>query len=225
MGCTLRSILTTAAACLAATGLLQAQSEPWSGRIGAVLPSGGASQWVGKAIGPSIDIMVSYPMANADTVRMRFGYYALKGNRSDPQTLTLPATAPADYPANTMNELFGFTYGFEYLRALPLRFYALGGLGVAYTSATRKGTFNLTSVSSGTVVSNYGANSFAPYLCAGFGYQVNSFVAVEALYQASSVMAQTRYLDITSAGYGAPGQVMFKKLAVGTLSLGLTINF
>ena len=220
-----RTLLLSTAALLAASCALQAESGNWGGQIGGAQPSGDAKAWVGQTSGFSVDILDTYPLGNQDAVRMRFGFTTFKATSANPETLVLSSTAAASYPANTVNELFTFTYGGEYVYTLPARLYVLGGLGVAYVTATRKGTFDLTSAGNGQVATNYSANNFVPYFCAGAGWQITPTLALEARWQTTSLKAQVRPIDLSAGGFTAPGQVQFDKLSVSSLSLGLSLTF
>ena len=217
MGIPVRAYLLTAV--LATSGALHADTGgTWSGMLGAALPSGGTKQWVKTSIGPALDIMETYSLGSHDAIRMRFGYWDLKSSSDAPQTLILAKTAAASYPASTTNEVFGFSYGAEYVRTLPADFFVLGGLGVTYLSATRTGTFTLPS---GAVTTNFGANNFVPYLTAGLGFQITQSLAVEARWQTAAMKAQLRPVNIS----GATSQVQFDKLNVSTFTIGLNLTF
>ena len=224
MGTSLRAIVTTAAALLAC-GALHAESGTWGAQIGMAQPSGGAKQWVGSSVGAALDVTDTYSLGGQDSVRMRFGYFTFKGSSSTPQTLTVPGWAQATYPASTTNETYAFTYGAEYVRTLPARLYVLAGLGVAYVSANRTGTFDLTNAAAGPVKSNYDANNFVPYYCAGLGFQITRSVALEARYQSTTMKAQTRKLDLKDLGSTTPAQVAFDKMTVSALTVGLSLTF
>ncbi|WP_316415432.1 outer membrane beta-barrel protein [Mesoterricola silvestris] len=224
MGTSLR-VLATTAAVLLASGALQAESGIWGGQIGMAQPSGGAKQWVDSTVGVALDVTDTYSLGGQDSVRMRFGYFTFKASSSAPQTLTVPGWAQATYPANTDNEAYAFTYGAEYVRTLPARLYVLAGLGVAYATANRTGTFDLTNAGAGPVKSNYDANNFVPYYCAGLGFQITRSLALEARYQTTSMKAQTRKLDLKGLGIATPAQVAFDKLTVSTLTFGVSLTF
>lgn len=225
MGTSLRAFMTTATALLAGSCALQAESGTWGVQVGAMQPAGGAKQWVGSTVGASLDVTETYSLGAQDAVRMRFGYFTSKASSGNPETLAVPGRAQATYPASTTNELFAFTYGAEYIRILPARLYVLGGLGVAYVSATRTGTFDLTGATYGPVKSDYGANNFVPYFCAGLGVQITRSVALEARYQTTTMKAQTRKLDLSAVGNTTPAQVAFDKMTVSAMTLGLSITF
>jgi len=221
----LRLFLTASLGILAAPSLLQAQSGAWGGEIGVFSPMGGAKTWTGSTVGPALDITESFPLGQDDTIRMRFGYWDAKASSSLPQVLAVPGGAAASVPANTRNEAFGFTYGGEYVRNLPARLYVLGGLGVTYLTVTRTGTFDLTAAGYGPTSANFGANNFMPYFCLGLGCQLTRNLALEARYQASSLRAQYRGIDLSSAGIGGPGRVTVDKLSLSGLTLGLALAF
>jgi hypothetical protein len=216
--------LIAAVSLLAAAPALQAESGPWSGMLGAATPAGATRQWVGSTVGPSLDIMETYTLGTHDAIRMRFGYWDLKASRDMPDNLIVPGQAAAPYPANTTNEIFGFTYSAEYVYTLPARFYVLGGLGVTYVSATRTGTFDLSSIGSGKVSTNYGTNNFVPCVSLGLGFQLTSSLALEARWQTATMKDQKRPIDLTSVNLGV-GQEVFSKLNVSTLTVGLNVNF
>jgi hypothetical protein len=223
MSTSTRVLMATAAAVLGLSPL-HAESGPWGLEVGAVLPSGGSKSFVGTCVGPSIDVMQSFALTTEDAVRMRFAYWALKASSGAPDTLTVPGAATASYPASTTNQLFAFTYGAEYVRSLPARFYVLGGLGVTYLTATRQGTWNLSSAGLGAASSNYSANNFVPYFTLGAGYQITGSIALEGRWQTSTMRSQYRPLDLSSIG-AADGQVTFDKLQVSTLTVGLVLTF
>jgi hypothetical protein len=222
MGIRFRLLLPATALLLAASSLHADESSVWGFGLGAAQPSGGAKQWVGSVTGSTIDVLESFSLGSDDTVRMRFGYFTFKGNRSTPDTLVLNGRAAALYPANTTSEAFTFSYGAEYVRSLPVGFYVLAGLGVAYDTATRKGTFDLTSAGQGIVQSNYGANNFVPYFSAGLGFQFTKSLALEARWQTSSLKAQTRPMDL---GSGNTAQVLVDKTSLTAMTVGLTLTF
>ncbi len=224
MGISLRAIVPTAAALLAC-GALHAESGIWGVQVGMAQPSGGAKQWVGSTVGAALDVTDTYSLGGQDAVRMRFGYFTFKASNRNPETLTVPGWAPASYPADTTNEAYAFTYGAEYVRTLPARLYVLAGLGVAYVSANRTGTFDLTAASAGPVRSNYDANNFVPYFCGGLGVQITRSLALEARYQSTSMKAQTRRLDLKPLGLSTPAEVAFEKLTVSTLTVGFSLTF
>ena len=217
MGTPSRVFLLTAL--LAASGALHADTGGiWSGMLGVALPSGATKGWAKASIGPSLDIMETYSLGGHDAIRMRFGYWDLKAS-SDAGVIPYPATTPPSVAASTTNEIYGFTYGAEYLRLLPADFYVLAGLGATYVSATRTGTIALPD---GTVSSNYGANNFVPYLCAGCGYQLTQSLAVEARWQTATMKEQIR--PITNAA-GGTDQVLFNKLSTPAFTIGLSLTF
>jgi hypothetical protein len=222
MGIRFRHFLPAAVLLLAATSLHADESGVWSAGLSVAQPSGGAKLWVGSVTGTAVDVMESFSLGTNDTVRMRFGFFTFKGNRSNPDTLVLNGHAAALYPANTVSEAFTFSYGGEYVRNLPAGFYVLAGLGVAYDTATRKGAFDLTSAGQGIIQSNYGANNFVPYFSAGLGFQFTHALALEARWQTSSLKAQTRKLDL---GGGATAQVLVDKASLTALTVGLTLTF
>lgn len=221
-----RAFLTTAAAFMAASCFLQAESGPWSGEIGAVSPSGGSKQWTGSTVGPSINVMQSYSLGNNDTIRMRFGYWDLKASNITPQTVIVPGGVAASYPASTTSEMFSFSYGADYIHFLPARFYVLGGLGVNYISASRTGTFDLTSAGGGLPNTTYSANNFVPYICLGAGYQITQSLALEARWQTTSMKAQQRPINLSSGGtYTTPGQAVVDKITAPVLTVGISVTF
>ena len=226
MGTPLRACLTTALLCTAA-GLLQAEDiGTWSGMLGAVKPMGGSKAWVGSSVGPSIDIMETYSMGASDAIRMRFGYWDLKGSRTATVSMSRPTTA--SIPATGTDELFGFSYGAEYVRYLPGRAYLLGGLGVTYISATRTGAFDLTTVGLGHYNGSYGANNFVPYFCFGAGYQFTQSLALEARFQNSTMKPQSRPIELstpTNPPVSSTGQGNFGTLNTPTLTIGLNLTF
>ena len=221
----LRLILTASIALLAAPCLLQAQSGAWGGQISMFSPMGGAKTWTGSTVGPALDITESFALGQDDTIRMRFGYWDAKASSSLPQVLAVPGGTPASVPANTRNEVFGFSYGGEYVRNLPARLYVLAGLGVTYLTATRTGTFDLTAAGYGPTSANFGANNFMPYFCLGLGCQLTHNLALEARYQASSLRAQSRGVDLSSAGIASPGQATVDKTSISGLTVGLALAF
>lgn len=224
MGIPVRAMMTTVL--LAAPAALLADQGSWSGQIGAVQPLSGAKKWVTSTTGPSVDILNTYALTSMDAIRMRFGYWDLKSSTSNPQDLILPGGATiATYPASTNNELYGFTYGGEYYRNLPARIFAFAGLGATYVSANRKGTFDLTSAGGPAVKANYEANNFVPYFTAGLGVHITRSLDLEARWQTANLKAQTRGLDLSAGGYTMSGTAVVDKLAVSTVTVGLTVNF
>ena len=221
----LRLLLTASIGLLAAPCLLQAESGNWGGQIGMVSPLGGTRTWTGSTVGPALDITESYSLGQVDAIRMRFGYWDVKASSSQPQVMVVPGYAGASYPAATTNEAFGFSYGAEYVRNLSSRFYILGGLGVNYLTVTRSGTFNLTAAGGGATSASFGANTFGPYLCLGAGFQFTHSLSLEARYQASSLKAQNRGVDLSSSGITSPGLATVDKLNLSTLSIGLALAF
>lgn len=225
MGIKVRATLTAFALLLAAP-VLRADQGDWSGGIGAVQPLSGAKQWVNATTGPYVDILETFALTQSDFIRMRFGFWTLKSSTTSPQDLVLPGeTAAGTFPASTTNELYGFTYGGEYYRNLPARTFVFGGLGVTYLTATRKGAFDLTSAGSGSASANYGANNFVPYFTAGLGVHLTRSLDLEARWQTATLKAQTRGIDLSSAGYTTAGTALVPKLTLSTVSVGLTVNF
>jgi len=92
----IKSLLCTVAlGLIAAAPLTRAQdSAPWSVGLSAVAPTGGAREWVGSTTGFSLDLMQSFFLGYGDTVRMRLGYFGLKGPRSTPQMVAFPGRLP-----------------------------------------------------------------------------------------------------------------------------------
>lgn len=227
---TFRVLLCTAALLSAATVLRAAQDTgQWGCGIGVALPSGDTKKWVGTTTGADLDITQTFALGADDAIRMRFGFFTFKGSSTNPVTLVLPGgTVPETFPASTTNQLFAFSYGAEYVRALPARLYVLGGLGVNYVTATRSGTFDFTSAGTGTVPARYDANNFVPYVCLGLGVQLGSNVALEARWQTTSMKSQTRYVDLSNGGVGpytTPGKVYLDKMNPAEFSIGLALTF
>ncbi|GEM_PF-2907237 len=220
-----RAITLAAAALLAAPAALRAESGTWSVTVGGAQPSAGAKTWVGSTTGVSLDVLETYPLTATDAVRMRFGFYTFKAGNTLDRTITVPGGTATAFPANTTNELFAFTYGAEYVYNLPLNLTVLGGLGVAYVTATSKGTFDLTGAGNGPVSTNYSANNFVPYLCAGLGYRASRAVMVELRWQGCSMKQQNRPIDLSGGGYTTSGRVAFDKMNVSSISLGLNLTF
>jgi hypothetical protein len=225
MGILVRTAL-TAAALLAASVALHADQGAWGGQVGAVQPTGGSKQWVNSTAGPSLDIFETFPLTSDDFVRMRFGYWDTKSSTGFTQQIILPGSAaPGTFPASTTSELYGFSYGAEYLRNLPGRTFVFGGLGVTYLTADRSGTFDLTSAGYASANTSFSANNFVPYLTAGAGFRISRAVDLEVRWQTATLKAQNRNLDLSSAGFSQPGVAIVDKLTVSTLTIGLTVNF
>jgi len=208
------------AALMAASCLLQAESGTWGAQVGLAQPSGGAKLWLGSTTGTSLDVTETYPLSEMDQVRMRFGFFTFKANSSTPQVVIQPGGATVACDAQTTNELFNFSYGAEYLRILPGKVYVLGGLGVNYVTASRKGTFDFTPAGGAITGSHYSTNNFVPYVTLGLGYPVTRNVALEARWQTTSMKGQNRRFD-----FDAPGLAVVDKMSVTALTLGLNITF
>jgi hypothetical protein len=192
--------------------------------LGALVPTGGARRWLGSTTGPALDIMESFDIFKRDSLRMRFGFFYLKAPVVLSQTVTLPGTPAAAYPYSSSNELFGLTYGVDYLHPLARRSYVLGGLGFGYLTASTRGSLDLGAQGSGVVQARYDANGVAPYACLGLGVNLASNLALEMRYQISSVRAQQRGIKMGSGG--PPGAVAsFPRVDVGGLSFGLVASF
>jgi len=214
-----------AMAVLGAASLLRADDLPMSVGLGAVVPFGGAKQFVGSTTGISLDFMESFDLSYGDSIRMRLGYFDLKAPQSTPQTVTFPGQAPASYPYSSSDELFGFTYGADYIHPFHGGTYALGGLGYAYLTANRKGILDLTAAGAGPTGANYDANALVPYLTLGGGWQATSSLALEARYFYSSIKAQPRGLTYTSANAPSGGVAQFGGVNATILTLGLVVKF
>lgn len=222
MTLTTRALLPAAALLLAALPL-RAEMGTWGFQVGAAQPAAGAKTFLGNPTGVTLDLTQAFSLATHDTVRMRFSYATFKASSDNPDLVAIGANPATSCPASTTNEFFYFSYGAEYVRNLPARLYVLAGLGAAYVTVTRKGEFNLESQGGASLVkTNYSANNFVPYLCAGLGVQVTDSVSLEARWQATSLKAQERPLDL---GGGSTGTVTVPKTNLSTLSLGLAIQF
>jgi hypothetical protein len=225
MGNALRSIMATTGVLLLGSGTLRGRDMDLSVGIGTAAPSGGLKRWVGSGVGPSLDIMESFDLNSGDFLRLRLGYFAFKARGNAAQTLALPESAGADYPADTSNQVFGFTYGAEYLYLFRPKVYLLGGGGVEYLQATRLGSIDLTSSGQGVAPFRYSAVSLVPYLCAGLGWRFNPHLAFEGRYQYSSLKNQTRGVDLRKQGFSAPGTAIVPGFSAPTATLGLLFYF
>jgi hypothetical protein len=217
-------LLLLAAAAMASGPGLRAGDGTFGAALGALVPTGGARRWLGATTGPAVDAMESFEVYRQDRLRMRMGFFYLKAPVDLSQTVTFPSIPAAVYPYSSSNELFGFTYGVDYLHSFGSRVYALGGLGFGYLTAAAKGSLDLSAQGSGVVQARYDANGLAPYACAGLGVDLGAHLALEARYQASSVRAQQRVLRM---GKGGPegGVASFPRVDVGALSFGLVASF
>jgi len=225
MGDPLRTFATIAIVLVSGVGNVQAWGEPLSVTTGWATPLGGTKQWVGSAGGPSIDLMESFTLDSGDTVRMRLGYFAFRGWRDLPQTLALSGDTAAVYPATTSNQLFAFTYGADYIHPFPAKVYILGGAGVSYLQVSRSGTIDLTSNGFGPTLFRYNAESFVPYVCAGMGFPLNKYMAIEGRYQYSSLKGQTRGVDFSASGFQTPALATVNGISASALTLGLVFSF
>ncbi|HLO67474.1 MAG TPA: hypothetical protein VK188_10680 [Holophaga sp.] len=208
----------------AATLPLHGGDGAWSLQVGAAQPSGGLKAWMGTTTGIAVDLVDSFALGQRDTVRMRFGFQTFKANGSTPETIQLPNGAGTVTAATAATaEAYTFSYGADYVYAPTSRFYVLAGVGVAYVTATRKGTFDLGA--SGVARTNYSANNFVPAFCAGLGFQATKAVALELRWQSTTLKEQQRPIDLNTAGIASPGQVQFAKQTVTSLSLGVSIAF
>ena len=223
MGKALRSIMATTGMLLLGSGTLPGQDL--SVGIGAAAPSGGLKRWVGSRLGPSLDIMESIELTSGDFLRLRLGYFAFKARGNAAQTMALPDSAGADYPADTSNQVFGFTYGAEYMYLFRPKAYLLGGGGVEYLQATRLGSIDLTSSGQGGGPFRYSAVSLVPYFCAGLGWRFNPHLALEGRYQYSSLKSQTRGVDLRKLGFTASGTAIVPGFSAPTATLGLLFYF
>jgi hypothetical protein len=221
----LSNALLLASLALAPGPRLAAGDGTFGASLGAAMPTGGARRWLGTTTGVTMDLMQSFSIRGDDTLRVRFGFLYLKAPEAMSQTVAFPATPAAAYPYSSTNELFGFTYGLDYLRAFPGRsWYALGGLGFAYLTASTKGNLDLTAQGSGVVRAQYDANSLSPYLTLGMGVKLVPHLALETRYQYSSVRGQQRGLKVQGGG-PVGGTARFNRVDMGTLTFALVGSF
>ena len=210
---------------LLGSSLFGLDNSRWGFQAGAALPQGSSKQFIGSGSGPALDLLVSFPLDSGDVVRTRMGWFAFKANGTARQTLTLPRSTSASYPASSSNTLWGITYGAEYLHFLPGKGYFLGGAGAAYLTATRDGTLDLSSAGIGPAAFRYSANNLVPYLCLGAGLRFNARLALEGRYQWSSMKGQVRGVDLSKAGLATPATASFTGITTSTLNLGLVATF
>jgi hypothetical protein len=207
----------------AAAGLLHAASSPWALQAGLAVPTGGGERWVGSNPAPTLDLIKSFDLPSDDTLRFRLGYFGFSAKRNDPQNLSLPP-ASNSFPASTTNQLIGFSYGVEYLHLLTRNIYGLGGAGLAYLTASRSGTVDLTSASLGPTSFNYSAAKVVPYICLGTGYRFTQSLALEGRFQFSTMEGQVRPASFPN-GFSPSPKANFPGLTTPTLSLGLVLGF
>jgi len=213
---------------LLAAGLgcaLHADTGTFGVQVGAALPMGGMRQWVGSGPGVSVDLMNSFDLAPYGVLRMRLGYCAWQGIGTNSQSIALPGSAEATFPASSNDQLFIITYGADYLYNLRSKAYLLGGLGFGYLTASRSGTLVLASVGSGSPNYRYDANKLTPYACLGAGYPLARGVAAEGRFQVTNFPSQVRRVDLTQAGYTSPAQASFSGFVAASFTLGLTFSF
>jgi hypothetical protein len=156
---------------------------------------------------------------------MRLGFFGFEGHRGDPQQLILPGSASAAYPASTRTQVFGCTYGLDYLWNPPrIRGYLLAGTGIAYFGTARYGSIDLTAAGEGSTRLRFAAGNFNPYLALGGGYRFTRNLAVEARWQGGVLNDTTRPVDFSRLFLGA-GQAPVNGFTVSEVSLGLVIRF
>jgi hypothetical protein len=220
----LLSLLILASAALAAGSGLHAGDSALGVGLGAVVPVGGARQWLGSTTGSALDILDSFDVGRADSLRMRLGFFHLKAPATISQTVAFPGIPAAAYPYASSNELFAFTYGVDYLHPLARTTYALGGLGLGYFTAATKGDLDLSAQGFGKVRALYDANGIAPYACLGAGVKLTPSLALEARYQLSFVRGQQRPMTIKGSG-PKDGVATFDRISAGTLTFGVVGSF
>ena len=97
-------------------------------------------------------------------------------------------------------------------------------MGLAYLTASRSGTADLTSAQLGPTRFNYSVASLVPYFCLGTGYRFTNSLALEGRFQFSSMKGKDRSATFPR-GFSPTPKATFPGLTTPTLSLGLVFSF